>query len=240
MLISDGRHMLRRSLWRLGFDLTKKKRSVQASLLAAHQISVVIDAGAARGSFARAMRQDGYRGKIISFEPLPEYYAQLREVAKADSNWRVVNRALGDTNEQKNIQVAGNLMSSSFLPMLARHSESAPGSDYVRQELVTMSTLDSLWDRFVTDEDRVFMKIDAQGYEKNILTGAARSLPRIAGLQLEMSLVPLYAGAETMSSLLPYVESLGFVPVFFENGFHDLRSGHYLQADAVFFRESAP
>jgi len=230
------KHLIRQGIRRWGFDVSRKKPSTQADLLTRHEIDLLLDVGAARGSFAVKMRADGYRGRVISFEPLSEYFSQIKKKAEFDGDWQVFNMALGDEDGQKQINVANNLMSSSFLPMMDQHSLAAPQSAYVKQQVVKVVRLDSVWNKFVRSEEKVFLKIDAQGFEKKILEGGRDSLERVAGMQLELSLVPLYEGEETISSMLKYVEGLGFKPVFFENGFHDLETGHYLQADVVFFR----
>jgi hypothetical protein len=84
------------------------------------------------------------------------------------------------------------------------------------------------------------LKIDTQGYESEVLKGAPETLARVAGLQLELSLVPLYGGQKLMPEMLETVASLGFelwalVPNFLEPG-----TARMLQADATFFREKRP
>jgi hypothetical protein len=43
-------------------------------------------------------------------------------------------------------------------------------------------------------EDRVWLKVDTQGYEAEVFKGATDLLPRISALECELSLVPLYDG----------------------------------------------
>ena len=58
----------------------------------------------------------------------------------------------------------------------------------------------------------MFLKIDAQGYEAEVLAGAAGLLERLAGIQLEMSLVPLYEGERAFRAMLDELAALGFEP----------------------------
>src|SRR5581483_618078 len=51
------------------------------SLLARHRIDLVFDVGANRGQFAQALRRLGYRGEIVSFEPLAAHGEALRAAA---------------------------------------------------------------------------------------------------------------------------------------------------------------
>jgi hypothetical protein len=144
--------------------------------------------------------------------------------------------AMGDHAGEATLHVAGNSASSSMLEMLPAHLEAAPESRYVGDVQVRMSTLDDEIERHIRADERLFVKVDAQGYEAYILAGATRSLDRIQGLQLELSLVPLYAGAPTLASLVREIEGHGFTLMSVEPGFIDVRSGQLLQVDGVFFR----
>jgi len=86
------------------------------------------------------------------------------------------------------------------------------------------------------EDSTPFIKIDTQGYEAQVLRGAECLLQKAAGLQVELSLVPLYAGQVLYDELISQVKSKGFelwglTPVFI-----DAQSGRLLQADATFFR----
>lgn len=41
---------------------------------------------------------------------------------------------------------------------------------------------------------RFFLKMDTQGYDRNVFAGALGSLERVKGLQSELSLLPVYDG----------------------------------------------
>ena len=84
---------------------------------------------------------------------------------------------------------------------------------------------------------RAFLKVDVQGYEMAVLDGAAGLLRDgvIIGLQLELSLVPLYEGAMTYREGLDWADSLGMTLMGLDPVFADPDSGQLLQADVVFF-----
>ena len=71
-----------------------------------------------------------------------------------------------------------------------------------------------------------------------MLEGATGVLGRLEGLQLEMSLVPLYEGSPTLTDLLLMVAQWGFVPHALLPGFTDLASGRMLQVDGLFIRDA--
>ena len=49
-----------------------------------------IDVGASQGQFAQRLRSQGYKNRIVSFEPLAAEFGKLEEKARDDSTWQVV------------------------------------------------------------------------------------------------------------------------------------------------------
>jgi hypothetical protein len=87
-------------------------------------------------------------------------------------------------------------------------------------------------------EGDLFLKVDTQGYELEVLLGASGLLPRITAMQLELSLIPLYAGAPVMVEMLQYLQSCGYQLFQFVPALRDERSGRLLQAEGFFLRGS--
>ena len=71
-----------------------------------------------------------------------------------------------------NINVAGNSVSSSILPMLSSQLDSAPQSNYTHITEAKIITLDSVYSQYCTDKENGFIKIDTQGYEWHVSDGA--------------------------------------------------------------------
>ncbi|MFH2069168.1 MAG: FkbM family methyltransferase [Candidatus Omnitrophota bacterium] len=233
---------IRRLIRFFGFELRRYNPVSSEScrlmrMLSAHKVNLVLDVGANTGQFGRFLRDAGYGGRIVSFEPLCAAWEQLSEAARKDSRWEVAPRAaIGSENGEIEIHVAGNKESSSVLKMLDSHANNAPESRYVGSERVSLRRLDSLAPDYLSPDSVVFLKIDAQGYEDRILQGATGLLGRIAGMQLELSLVQLYEGQRLFDDLLAEVKERGFNlwsirPVFIEQN-----SGRLLQVDATLFR----
>src|SRR5215218_1126126 len=111
-------------------------------LLERNRIDLILDVGANVGQYAASLRECGYRGRIVSFEPLTSAFSRLEASAKADPLWEVVNIGMGDRDERATINMAGNSQSSSLLEMLPAHVKSAPTSAYVGNEELTVSRLD--------------------------------------------------------------------------------------------------
>jgi FkbM family methyltransferase len=210
-------------------------------LLAHRGINCVVDVGANNGGYASTIRSLGYTGRIVSLEPLSGPFEALAAQAAKDPNWEVLRVAAGDQDSDIRINIAGNAgASSSVLAMLDTHADAAPKSRYVGTELVPQRRLDGLLPKFgIESSQPVFLKLDVQGYEAAVLDGAAElfSAGAITGLQMELSLVPLYAGAITYKEGLDRAERLGMSLMGLIPGFSDPLSGRLLQVDAVFFAE---
>jgi len=237
-------HRARRFLRRFGIDVSRyPDQSVGgqlARLLRHHEIDLVVDVGASTGDYVRELRAGGYRGRVVSFEPLPQALPSLRQRAAADGSWEVIGCALGPEDGPVVLNVAGNAgASSSVLGMLPRHARAAPESSYVGQVLVEQRRLDALWPDVAGDAQHVFLKIDVQGYEERVLKGAIRSLAACAGLQIEVSLVPLYEAGFDLDGGLRLAEQHGFQLEALVPGFTDPTTGQLLQTDLVLFRADA-
>lgn len=233
------RRRARASLRLLGLDLVPFRPDVhalarRAQLLKSHDIDVVLDVGANEGQYAIELRRLGYRGDIVSFEPLAAPFAMLDAARQTDPNWRAIRAALGEYDGTATIHVAGNSVSSSMLPMLDRHLASAPHSRFVRDDVVPVLAARRALIEHGTG--RPFLKLDVQGFEANILRAAGDALDHMIGMQLEMSLVPLYEGELLMRGLLDVLEPRGFQLMALEPGHSDPVTGQLLQVDGLFFR----
>lgn len=203
-------------------------------LIDKYNIDTLFDIGANEGQYACLMREYGYKKKIISFEPLKSAFEELKKISSKKNNWLVYNYALGNENTNSTINVAGNSYSSSILNMLPSHLKSAPESKYIAQEEIEIKKLDSIFNSFCSKEDKIMMKIDTQGYEKNVLDGAIESLNNIKIIQLEMSIIPLYENEMLFNDMISYLYQKGFQLFSLENGYCHSTTGQLLQVDGIF------
>jgi FkbM family methyltransferase len=232
--------VVHRFLRRLGFEVMRYdgRRFVarkRVEVVDKARVNVVLDAGAGIGQFAGWLRDEGYKGRIVSFEPVGETFAELERRSARDRAWDCVNVALGAHNGESVVNVAGNLWSSSLLPMTRLHEAAAPASSYVRAEAVQLARLDSL--NVVGPQDRAYLKIDVQGAENAVLEGAAGVLDRIVAAELELSLVELYGGQDLLWALLERMRADGFAPVWLgESILRNPSTDEILALDAIFVR----
>lgn len=203
-----------------------------------HDFDVILDVGANRGQYASELRKKyGYTKRIVSFEPMKKAFDSLTKKMGDDPNWVGKNWALGAESGEQAINIAGNSASSSMLGMLPAHTAAVPGSTYVDSEIAKVCTLDEAFSDFVDPGKTTLLKVDTQGYEMEVLKGASGSLSKIAALQLELSLTPLYEGAPLFENVVAHVRAEGFVPYWFMPGFWNSTSHQQLQMDGLFVRE---
>jgi FkbM family methyltransferase len=219
----------------ISLDRAQGDRRCVAAILDEKRINIVLDVGANFGQFAQWIRKIGYKGRIVSFEPLADAHQKLREIAAQDFRWTVAPRmALGCASGEVEIHVAGNSASSSVLPMLAAHQNAAPHSTYVDAERVPLNRLDEVYP--LSEDDRPLLKVDVQGYERAVLDGALHVLKNCQAIIIELSLVPLYEGQSLAIELWEHLNRLGFQACYFNPGFRDPQSRRMLQMDGVFVR----
>jgi hypothetical protein len=120
--------------------------------------------------------------------------------------------------------------------MLDSHICSAPESHYRATERVKVNTLDSMLEPLLSEDSRVLLKIDTQGYEHHVIKGARSVLQQVCLIECELSLTPLYEGQYLFQDMLNLLDELCFKPVHFDSVFSDLKTGHCLQVDGTFVR----
>jgi FkbM family methyltransferase len=226
-------------LKKIGYKLHLKNDLKRRLKIINHcKIDVIFDIGANIGQYALKMRNLGYSKKLISFEPLKADFEILKRAASRDKYWIVNNYALGDDDTVGFINISGSSDNSSILNMLPKHSESKAGLSYIAKQEIEIKKLDTVFSSFVEKKDKVMIKIDTQGYEKNVIDGAIESLKRISIIQLEMSIVQLYEGEMLLPEMIKYIENKGYQLFSLENGHYNRQTGQLLQADGIFVNKN--
>jgi FkbM family methyltransferase len=188
-------------------------RAHLSALLLQLDINCVLDVGANTGQFARMVRDMGFNGWIISFEPVSENYSLLRARMSNDAKWQGHQLALGESDGQLSINVTKHSVFSSFFsPNEYSKGRFGGDSDVTNQEAVDVRTLDSLMDSLLKkiDSPRVFLKLDTQGFDLAVLRGARSVLHRICAIQTELSMIPVYEGAPTYREALAFLDEARF------------------------------
>ena len=208
------------------------------ALLKKYKVGCVIDVGANAGQWSERLRQFHYRGKIVSFEPLSDAHAQLVRNTTHDPHWHVPPpQGIGAEQATHTINVAGNSQSSSLRAITATHLQAAPESKTIRQEEIAIAPLDEVWPKYLPEyTGGCFLKIDTQGFEKEVLLGATATLKGVDCLQLELSMTTLYDGQTLFPEILAMVEGAGFTLAGLYEAFTDQNTLRILQYDGLFVR----
>lgn len=205
-------------------------------LLRKFGIDLIIDIGANTGQYAQKMRQLGYTGRIVSFEPLPDAFEELSKKASKDPLWEAVNLAAGNEEGEIELHVSQNSYSSSILDMLPAHAKSAPDSVYTNISKASIRLTNSLINTWYREGQHLLLKIDTQGYERQVYEGCRQSLDKITGFQMELSLLPLYRGETLMQEMADLLRNDGYRLMLLDPGHQDYQTGEILQLDGLFFK----
>lgn len=198
-----------------------------------YSIATVLDVGANVGQFGVDLRRYGYQGQIYSFEPVKKNFESLISTSRTDSSWHVINSALGIERAVSRINVSDNDgLSSSILPMGDLHKRAFPKSEYVYSEEIQISTLKEEILNLGIDPSTTLLKMDVQGYERNVILGGLDQLNKFPLCFLEASLSPLYNGEASLLELLNLLDSLGHHLTDIFRGAQDQR-GRLLQVDIL-------
>ena len=241
-----AKHTLRRFIRATGYDIVKwhsisVDMAARKRLLDGFGIDVILDVGANAGQFALSLRESmGYRGEIVSFEPLPDAFAYLRRLADQDPAWQARNVALGEADGELKLNVSMNRVSSSFLAIRETSTAVEPQSAYESECVVKVRSLDSLLPELgvVKADSRVMLKLDTQGFESRVIAGAKESLSRMRLVQMEMSLVRLYDDEVLFLDMCNLMRKLGFDLIALDPGFADVATGRLLQVDGLFTKSA--
>ena len=233
---------LRKLARTMGFDIAPFPGAAThwprlAEMLERHDITLVLDVGANIGQYATALRNNGYRRRIVSFEPLSAAHSDLTANADLDPDWIVAPRcAVGSVPGETTINISPESDMSSLLALTDDAAEKFASVRPTASEAVPITTLATEIPRYASAGDAVFVKSDTQGFEAEVLEGLGEAAKRVTGLQLELSLVPIYQGQPDYLSVLNRVGDLGFVPHLVIPGYFSRHHGQMIEFDVVCFR----
>lgn len=210
------RRLLDRLVRRAGFHVARRPLDGTFDgelrrLLGLVDPDVVLDVGAHLGETGTVLRELGYRGPILSFEPDAECLGELRRRSAEDPRWSVHPVALGHTSGQALLHRMDETGLSSFLL-----PQTAPGGGRLRAMRLRESTrvevrrLEAVLEERTQPGDRVLAKVDAQGSDLTVLRGAGSMRDRIRGVVLEAPLLQIYQGMPSLAEIVDQLDRWGF------------------------------
>lgn len=232
------KNVIRGIINKTGWDLRHYRPRLdeaRAKLILEKNVDVVLDVGAFVGDFALQLRGDGYDGSMVSFEPVLKAFQKLSKRSDNDPLWYAEQLALGPKEGVTTINVGDKIYTSSVLEYGVAYKGLDPELRSEPQE-VQMARLDSWVSRSPYQESRVFMKLDVQGYERQVLEGAKGILNKVQMIQIELSLVGLYSGTWKFTEAVSWFERNGYELYQIERVFEDCEHSRLLQLDGLFVR----
>lgn len=204
--------MVRRALYRRGWERTGKPNIL--TYLETHKVDLVLDVGANTGQFGNSLRECGYRGRIWSFEPIDTVFRDLEKLTRFDGRWQATCTAVGAVAGEATLNVSERSDFSSIKPINETGREFDARIAVVRKQQVPVATLEYL---LKNEESRhMFLKVDTQGFEREVLEGALNLLPKLVGIQLEVPIENLYGNVWSFPVCIKYMDDIGYVPAQFE------------------------
>jgi FkbM family methyltransferase len=181
------------------------------ALFEMYGVNCVIDVGAHEGEYAKRLRDGGYEGRIVSFEPVPRAFAELERVAAADSDWHVHRLALGRKEGVTTMNAVPGTLSSLRPPTEfgARRYKRLRDPEPVE---VQVRRLDSMLDEVLQglERPRPYLKLDTQGFDLDAFTGTGDRISEFVGMQSELALMQIYEGMPRLPEALGTYEEAGF------------------------------
>jgi FkbM family methyltransferase len=194
------KNIIRSVVNRLGYDIVKQRNSNDTlpthltNVFSARGIDCVLDVGANSGQYGKFLREIGFAGHIVSFEPVKSVFDQLEANAKSDDKWKCYNLALGESEEEKTINVYKSTVFSSFLEATDYSKGIWNSLNTSSFETVHVARLDAIFPDIVqqTSCGSFYLKMDTQGFDVSVFRGALGALPQVMALQSELSLISVY------------------------------------------------
>ena len=111
----------------------------------------------------------GWKG--IYIEPVKEYFERLHNNLGHNKNLTLLNCAISDTEEEKNINVMETLstLNDNMIPIYENIDWAIPSTKILKKEKITCKKLTTVLDENLMDQNIDVLIIDVEGYELNVL-----------------------------------------------------------------------
>ena len=175
---------------------------------ALNQIDCVIDVGANVGDWTADLLALCQPAKVICVEPDPNLAQKLRQRFSAQPTVVVEQTAMGDKAGTAEFKIMHNPVLNSFRRPAESMAKIYPEPFQIKETItVEVKPLDAI----VPATGRIsLLKIDAQGFEREVLAGAKQTLQRTDYLIIEVNFQPHYEGEAGFFELDTIMQQHGF------------------------------
>jgi FkbM family methyltransferase len=209
-------------------------------VLSLYKVNCVLDVGANKGQYAQSLRRAGYKGWIVSFEPVPRDHEVLAERAATDARWTTHPIALGreDGSIAMNV-VPGTL--SSLLPPTSFGSTRYERLQAPAVQQVDVRRLDGVLDDVTAHvpNPRLYLKLDTQGFDVEAFAGLGSRAQDLVGMQSEVALLKIYEAMPRMMEAVQAYEAAGFEITGLYPVSRERRTARVLEFDCIMARPDA-
>jgi FkbM family methyltransferase len=161
---------------------------------------VVLDVGAAHGDWTKSCQRIFPDAQFMMLEPLPEYGAELSGLVRR-GRIEYIPAAAGRTEDALPLLVPADPGGSSFLA--ASREDDSYFKRSVTVPVLPLSSLD-------IPSGSTVLKLDVQGYELEVIAGAAPILNQVEVIIAECSLYHFQQGIPLIHEVIDRVVELGY------------------------------
>ena len=172
-------------------------------------LGTIIDVGANVGQFTLAAAYRYPNVPIHSFEPVPEAFRSLERNTKRLRDVCLNPFAVGNKSGLVEFHSNDYSQVSSVLEIDRANNQPNYSREANRKISVPMVTLDEHF-RGISLDAPILLKMDVQGFEREVLWGAKEFLRRVEAVVFEMPLVKLYENQPMFDDLHSILKSTGF------------------------------
>lgn len=223
---------LARAARRYGLDVRESSKHPNlVDFINDRKIDVVLDVGANAGQFGQ--KSDfGYRGAIVSYEPVLSAFKDLERIAEADNKGTAHNFAIGAESGELKIHISANSKFTSALSLKDNAQQFHDGIVADRVESVPVWTLDQVATKY---DGKILIKIDTQGFERQVIEGGSKTVARSKGVLMEVPIIALYNNSWRLSETIEYMDGIGFVPTQIDPvNYHPMDRQALVEIDCLF------
>ena len=162
----------------------------------------VIDCGAYVGGFAMSV-ESPREGRVFALEPSAKNFeALVKNLDLMDMGRTVtpVRIGLGDTNSLFDMSISGSGQDNSILGV------DSPEDDLSESQVVELRTLANFISEHEIDEEECFLKVEAEGYEIEVITGLGVFRPQVISLDVS----PERYGESPLPQIEKMLSELGY------------------------------
>jgi len=170
------------------------------------EIQNIAHVGAHNGKEVEVYKKLFTDSEIHLFEPNKSSFKKLESKFSNSKNIYLYNFALGNTNEEKTLNISSNFPNTSSILEPHLHKVYYPEINFDDNEVVSLKKFDSL-----LIDNINFMSIDTQGYELEVLKGSNEYLNSIDYLIVEINRKYLYKNSPLVKDIDLYLKPFGFI-----------------------------